>query len=234
MPPVDTQAQMLANGAQTTADLANVRADPCEHVFVSGDADLFLLSLVQGLSRRVKVVADVRPGNRYGREACLTVWSTEALSDTICGELLRPDGSRAIAPRARGLGGAMPLSAEEQGLRRDFCLISLFSGDDYLPALACGISPKFIYEIYLAQRQKPEFQSETLVRSVPTERPVSHLPGGWAFNAGDLGEAFECALVIHVFTLLAISAYPIHAVMNTWLRVWFRSVCRQRRSRCTL
>jgi hypothetical protein len=192
---------MLANGARSTADSADVRTDPCEHVFVSGDADLFLLSLVQGLSRRVKVVADVR--NRYGAEACLTVWSTEALSDTICGELLRPDGSRAIAPRARGLGGATPLSAEEQGLRRDFCLISLFSGDDYLPALACGISPKLTYEIYLAQRRKPEFQSETLVRLVPTGRPVSHLPGGWAFNAGDLGEAFECALVVHVSTTLA-------------------------------
>ena len=94
---------MLANGARATANSAGERADPCEHVFVSGDADLFLLSLVQGLSRRVKVIADVRPGNQYGREASLTVWSTETLSDTICGELLRPDGSRAIAPRARVL-----------------------------------------------------------------------------------------------------------------------------------
>ena len=183
---------MLANGARATVNSAGEKADPCEHAFVSGDADLFLLSLVQGLSRRVKVIADVRPGNQYGRTASLTVWSTEALSDTICGELLRPDGSRAIAPRARGLGGATPMSAEEQGLRRDFCLISLFSGDDYLPALACGMSPKLIYEIYLEQRRTPEFHNQTLVRSVPTGRPASHLPGGWAYNAGDTGEAFEC------------------------------------------
>ena len=193
---------MLANGARTTSQCAaEHRADPCEHVFVSGDADLFLLSLVQGLSRRVKVVGEVRAGNRYGREASLTVWSTEALSDTICGELLRADGSRVIAPRARGLGGATPLTTEELGLRRDFCLISLFSGDDCLPALACGISPKAVFEVYLEQRRRPEFQTETLVRSVLTERPKSHLPGGWAYNAGDLGEAFEYALAAISFCL---------------------------------
>ena len=46
-------AHMLANGA---AAAQGTGADPCSHVFISGDADLFLLSLVQGLSKRVAVV----------------------------------------------------------------------------------------------------------------------------------------------------------------------------------
>ena len=87
-------SQMLVNGSRAVSEAAAVGAfdakssapaDPCSHVFVSGDADLFLLSLVQGLARRVVVVNEV--SYAYGdRETALTVWSTEALGDAITNE----------------------------------------------------------------------------------------------------------------------------------------------------
>ena len=52
------------------ASSAGRGADPDSHVMVSGDADIFLLSLIQSLSRRVTVVAEFKPyrggGNRRG------------------------------------------------------------------------------------------------------------------------------------------------------------------------
>lgn len=175
-------AHMLANGAVAAQGSG---ADPCSHVFISGDADLFLLSLVQGLSKRVAVVSDVDH-----RQQLLTIWSTELLSDAVTRELVNPGGG-AMLPAPRGLGGAQLLTEEPRGLRRDFCLISLFSGDDYLPGLACPIGTKKIYDAYLEQRRRPEFRAEVLVRCVPTDIPASHCPGGWAFASGDRGEAFK-------------------------------------------
>jgi hypothetical protein len=58
-------SHMLANGGTATggehssAGTGTHRTDPETHVFVSGDADLFLLSLVQGVSQRVVVVNEV-------------------------------------------------------------------------------------------------------------------------------------------------------------------------------
>jgi hypothetical protein len=175
-------ALMLAHGA---AAAQGSGADPCSHVFISGDADLFLLSLVQGLSKRVAVVSEVDH-----RQQLLTIWSTELLSDAVTRELLEPGGG-AMLPAPRGLGGAVPLTEEARGLRRDFCLISLFSGDDYLPGLSCPIGTKKIYEAYLGQRRRPEFRTELLVRCVETDVPAGWGPGGWAFRSGDEGQAFR-------------------------------------------
>jgi hypothetical protein len=169
-------AHMLANGAAAAQESG---ADPCSHCFISGDADLFLLSLVQGLSKRVTVVSEVDH-----RQQLLTIWSTERLGDAITRELLSPAGAAGAMPAAAapsGLGGVTLLSEEERGLRRDFCLVSLFSGNDYLPGLACAVDTKLVYEAYLEQRRRPRFRAHVLVQSVPADAlPTSLQPGGWA------------------------------------------------------
>jgi hypothetical protein len=158
-------AQMLVNGAAAAGGRG---ADPESHAMVSGDADLFLLSLLQGLSARVVVVAEVGP-------RALTLWSTEALGAAIAAAL----GSPPARPGA-------PLSAEERGLRRDFCALSLFSGDDYLPGLQGGRGPKAAWDGYLFLR-RGRFRSDTLIVAAPGAAPPSHRPGGWA--GGDAGAA---------------------------------------------
>lgn len=178
--------QMLANGA-TAAKGSGV--DPSSHVFISGDADLFLLSLVQGLCKRVSVISDVDHRNQL-----LTIWSTEALGEAVIREIEPAQGgARECAASKAASVAVAPLTEEARGLRRDFCLIALFSGDDYLPALGCAIPTKRIFEAYLEQRRLPQFQAQALVRSIPTELPDSFRPGGWAFTGGDGAFAAESA-----------------------------------------
>lgn len=145
-----------------------------QHVVVSGDADLFLLTLMQFAARNVVVVSDVQHGRG---QRSLTLWSTKLLGERLRTELPRA----ASAP------------AEEQSLRRDFCLCSLFSGNDYLPALASSLPPKKLWETYLELRRS-RFAKQPLVVSWAAEDgepiPPSHQSGGWAEAVGDGGGAF--------------------------------------------
>jgi len=76
-------SQMLRNaGASEVAE---------SHVIFSGDADIFLLSLVQNACRQVRVVPE-RPENQWDqskrkRGTMLQIWNAEVLAGSICQEL---------------------------------------------------------------------------------------------------------------------------------------------------
>ena len=117
------------------------------HVIFSGDADIFLLSLVQNACRQVRVVSE-RPENQWDqnkrkRGTMLQIWNAEVLAGSICQELT---GGR------RGLR-ADPGCLDEAAIRRDFALVSLLAGNDYLPALKCGSSPQQLWDQYLSLRR---------------------------------------------------------------------------------
>lgn len=172
-------SQMLRNAASP----AEAGIDE-SHVIFSGDADIFLLSLVQSACRMVRVVSERQAtnddmySNKRKRGMMLQVWNAEVLAGYIHRELT---------------GGPSALSgtAAEADLRRDFALVSLLAGNDYLPELKCALKPQQLWERYLALRRK-EFPHECLVSSSPAEDglPLSHLEGGWALTVGETGAAF--------------------------------------------
>lgn len=151
------------------------------HVIVSGDADLFLLSLVQGAARRIRVVSQDfqqiqnfrRGGGRTQGSQNLIVWDAEQLSQLIVAEV----------PNAK-------TDSAEREVRRDFALISLLSGNDYLPALKSGLPPKQLWTKYMEFR-RGSFKDHCLVQAHEvSELPLSHGPEGWATEVGDAGAAF--------------------------------------------
>mmetsp|Transcript_37356 Transcript_37356/g.115181 ORF Transcript_37356/g.115181 Transcript_37356/m.115181 type:complete len:746 (-) Transcript_37356:60-2297(-) len=171
-------SQMLRN-AGSAADRG---AAPESHVIFSGDADIFLLSLVQSACRRVRVVSE-RPdapggGAKRYRGPVLQIWNAEVLAGYIERELTKGPG----AARA---------SSGEAALRRDFALVSLLAGNDYLPELRCSLSPQKLWEQYLKLRQG-RFPRQALVQAELTSEglPPSHLDGGWAQTVGESGAAF--------------------------------------------
>ena len=163
-------SQMLRNAGTAAGE---------SHVISSGDADIFLLSLVQSACRQVRVVSD-RPDASEGgkrRRGTLQIWNAEVLARYIQAELSRP--------------GAPRTSPEEATLRRDFALVSLLAGNDYLPELKCSLNPQQLWEQYLILRRK-KFPSTSLLQSSPSEEglPLSHQEGGWALAVGESGAAF--------------------------------------------
>ena len=168
-------SQMLRNAGTAAQE---------SHVISSGDADIFLLSLVQSACRQVRVVSDRQDSSAQGKEGkgkrrrgTLQIWNAEVLARYIHAELSRPG-----APRA---------SPDEATLRRDFALVSLLAGNDYLPELKCSLNPQQLWEQYLALRRK-KFPSTSLLQSSVSEEglPLSHQEGGWALATGETGAAF--------------------------------------------
>mmetsp|Transcript_97886 Transcript_97886/g.281220 ORF Transcript_97886/g.281220 Transcript_97886/m.281220 type:complete len:783 (+) Transcript_97886:91-2439(+) len=168
-------SQMLRNAAAAGANAANE-----SHVVSSGDADIFLLSLVQSGCRKVRVVSE-RPaaaGDKRGRGSILQIWNAEVLARYIAGEL-------ADGPQRSHTPG------DEAALRRDFALISLLAGNDYLPELRCNFDPQKLWDQYLKLR-KTTFPDCPLIQAYPTDEgiPLSHMEGGWALTVGETGAAF--------------------------------------------
>ena len=168
-------SQMLRNAAAATAGGSAEET----HVISSGDADIFLLSLVQSTCRRVRVVSERPDESGQGkrrRGMILQIWNAEVLSKYILSELKCP-GTRS-AP-------------DEAALRRDFALLSLLGGNDYLPELKCGMGAQQLWEQYLSLRRK-QFASTSLIQGSVVEEglPLSHLEGGWAYELGERGAAF--------------------------------------------
>jgi len=151
------------------------------HVIFSGDADIFLLSLVQNACRRVRVVSE-RPQEKGGGKrrpgTMLQVWNAEVLAGRICRELSR-------GPKVD------PGCSDAAAVRRDFALVSLLAGNDYLPELKCGCSPQEIWDHYLSLR-RTDFPSSPLLETSPVAEglPPSHLEGGWALAVLEAGAAF--------------------------------------------
>eukprot|EP00928_Gymnodinium_smaydae_P005542 TRINITY_DN11887_c0_g1_i1.p1 TRINITY_DN11887_c0_g1~~TRINITY_DN11887_c0_g1_i1.p1 ORF type:complete len:742 (+),score=93.12 TRINITY_DN11887_c0_g1_i1:57-2228(+) len=169
-------SQMLRQAAR----VASAGEAPESHVIFSGDADIFLLSLVQSACRRVRVVSE-RPqegGSKRHRGTMLQIWNAEVLARYIHSELTR-------GPAAN------PTSTDEAAIRRDFAVVSLFAGNDYLPELRCSLKPQKIWEQYLILRRK-KFPKMPLVEAYQAQEglPGSHLEGGWALSVGEIGSAF--------------------------------------------
>mmetsp|Transcript_25236 Transcript_25236/g.58790 ORF Transcript_25236/g.58790 Transcript_25236/m.58790 type:complete len:712 (-) Transcript_25236:59-2194(-) len=180
-------SQMLRN-AGNAADESAAES----HVIFSGDADVFLLSLVQGACRRVRVVseqqagADFTAGKRRGRPM-LEIWNAEVLAQRLHQELA-------------GGPSALRGSADEAAVRRDFALVSLLAGNDYLPELKCGLNPQKLWEQYLSLR-RTKFPTGALIIAHPVDEglPLSHLEGGWALDINDAGAAFRSEPYEHFF-----------------------------------
>ncbi|CAE7580185.1 XRN1 [Symbiodinium natans] len=182
-------SQMLRNAA---CDHASTES----HVISSGDADIFLLSLVQSACRRVRVVSD-RPdaAGQKRRRGTLQIWNAEVLARYIQAELTR-------APKKS------PVPEAEATLRRDFALVSLLAGNDYLPELKCSLSSKQLWEQYLSLRRK-QFPSASLIQSSLRDGlPLSHQEGGWALSVGEAGAAFSAEPYEHFsFNLQLLSKF---------------------------
>lgn len=151
------------------------------HVIFSGDADIFLLSLVQNACRKVRVVSE-RPqdhsGSKRKRGPMLQIWNAEVLAQCISQELSR-------AP-AKG-----PRCGTEASLRRDFALVALFAGNDYLPELKCGRSAQQLWNEYLTLRRS-DFPAEPLLQTLQADAlPLSHSEGGWALTVQETGASFS-------------------------------------------
>jgi len=156
------------------------------HIILSGDADVFLLSLVQSSVRRVCVVSErAAEGAKRSRGPVLEFWDAEALARYLHKELK-------LAPGTMGVG------AGEAAIRRDFALVSLMSGNDYLPAVSGIKSAEKIWVRYLQLRHK-RYPTQPLVDEWPVEEglPPSHLEGGWAAALGDTGGAFVAEPYVH-------------------------------------
>jgi len=153
------------------------------HVIFSGDADIFLLSLVQSACHRVRVVSE-RPaepdysGKRKRPGFIMQIWNAEILARYIGSELKKSPNANCCP-------------ADEAALRRDFAFVSLLAGNDYLPELKCGKDPQRIWDQYL-QLRRTKYPSEPLILATltPEGLPDSHLDGGWAHANGESGSAF--------------------------------------------
>mmetsp|Transcript_63983 Transcript_63983/g.187178 ORF Transcript_63983/g.187178 Transcript_63983/m.187178 type:complete len:741 (+) Transcript_63983:82-2304(+) len=149
------------------------------HVIFSGDADIFLLSLVQSACRRVRVVSE-RPtdgGQKRPRGMMLQIWNAEVLARYLHQELATPGTTRA--------------ASDEAAVRRDFAFVSLLAGNDYLPEMKCSLTPQRLWEQYIALR-RAKFPSKSIIAASLTAEglPLSHSEGGWALEVGEVGTAF--------------------------------------------
>eukprot|EP00927_Polykrikos_kofoidii_P038225 TRINITY_DN3252_c0_g1_i1.p1 TRINITY_DN3252_c0_g1~~TRINITY_DN3252_c0_g1_i1.p1 ORF type:complete len:828 (+),score=178.95 TRINITY_DN3252_c0_g1_i1:135-2486(+) len=161
------------------------------HAIVSGDADLFILSLVQGCVRHVRVVQQIqRQHQQKGQKGCgkrprgpgggggggLEVWDSGVL----------------VGMLEKELRVGRPLqTAADSSVRRDFALISLFSGNDYLPPLGCPMDNKKLWEKYTSMRRGPFAGQALVIATVQDGLPLSHSEAGWANSVGDFGSAFS-------------------------------------------
>jgi len=169
-------SQMLRN-----AGSVGEPSDAESHVISSGDADIFLLSLVQSACRKVRVVSE-RPQDQCNgskrKRVMLQIWNAEALAACIEKELKNSPA----APRG---------TSEEASLRRDFALVSLLAGNDYLPELKCSLTPQKLWDQYLSLRRKKFPKTPLLLAEAVESLPLSHLEGGWARTVCESGAAFS-------------------------------------------
>ncbi|CAE8600301.1 unnamed protein product [Polarella glacialis] len=119
------------------------------HAVLGADADLFLLPLGPRLQPRQVVVANPTAKG-------LRVCDVDVLSRGIQnqGLLLGAGGTAADRPLESPEPRACLAPVElELGLRRDFVLVQLLRGNDYLPPLACSFSCEDLWPCYLRWRR---------------------------------------------------------------------------------
>jgi len=134
------------------------------HAVVGTDSDLFLLPLgPHEVAKRVLIV--VPQASRYPQASNYRVCDVAALLRSIRAQWQRlssgcPPGLAAAAAALSGAanGGPAPRTAlteeGERTLRRDFILVSLMRGNDYLPPLSCDCGAENLWPRYLQWRRE--------------------------------------------------------------------------------